>query len=177
MVHTALKTGLRLGELLALKWEDIDLVTGKIVVRRNLWRDKEASPKGGRSREVPLSDDAIATLKAHRAVTMLKSSYVFCDSGGNRLSHKMVSNLVPRICKKAGLAKRLTMHDLRHTFASHLVMRGVTLKAVQELLGHASIDMTLRYAHLSPDVKRDAVKLLDITPAASDGDMLETGAT
>lgn len=182
MVHTALKTGLRLGELLALKWEDVDLVSGKIVVRRTLWRSTEGSPKGGRSREVALGDDAVAVLKAHRH---LRGPYVFCDEKGTRLSHRMVSNLVPRICKKAGLAKRLTMHDLRHSFASHLVMRGVTLKAVQELLGHTSIDMTLRYAHLSPDVKRDAVKLLDRrasspssspSPAQNHGDMLETGA-
>ncbi len=176
MVHAALKTGLRIGELLALKWEDVDLAAGKLMVRRTLWRDQEGSPKGGRQREVPLGDDIIATLKAHRATTLLKGPYVFCDAMGSRLSHKKVSAVVPRICKKAGLAKRLTMHDLRHSYASHLVMRGVTLKAVQELLGHSTLDMTLRYAHLSPDVKRDAVKLLDRKNAPKLGDILETGS-
>jgi integrase len=176
LLTLALRAGPRLGELLALKWEDLDLVSGNMVIRRSLWRDKEDSPKGGRKREVPLSDDALNALKAHRGVSMMKGEYVFCDSAGKRLSHKKLSKLVPRVCKKAGLAKRLTMHDLRHTFASHLVMRGVTLKAVQELLGHKTLDMTLRYAHLSPDVKRDAVKLLDLQSAPELGDILETEA-
>jgi integrase len=59
---------------------------------------------------------------------------------------------------------REAAHDARprHTFASHLVMRGVALKAVQELLGHATMETTMRYAHLTPDVKRDAVRLLDV---------------
>jgi integrase len=155
---TALKTGLRVGELLALKWEDLDLVAGRLMVRRSLWRKDEGTPKGGRTREVPLSADAVATLKAHRH---LKGPYVFCFPDGRRLTHNRVKDLVPSTCRKAQLAKRLTTHDLRHTFASHLVMRGVTLKAVQELLGHATMEMTMRYAHLSPDVKRDAVLLLD----------------
>src|SRR6266852_5416844 len=142
----ALNTGLRVGELLALKWEDCDLFAGKLIVRRSLWNGVEGSPKGGRAREVPLNQVALWALKSLRH---LRGHYVFCKDDGTRFSHSEVKNVVPRICQRAGLPKRLTMHALRHTFASHLVMRGVALKAVQELLGHATIDMTLRYAHLS----------------------------
>ena len=161
---TAMKTGLRAGELLALKWEDLDLVAGKLVVRRTLWHDQEGPPKGGRQRMVPLSTGATATLKAHRH---LRGPYVFCDEEGGRLTHSVIKDVVPSTCKRAGLAKRITTHGLRHTFASHLVMRGASLKAVQELLGHESIEMTLRYAHLTPDVKREAVQLLDAAPIES----------
>jgi integrase len=162
-VMVPLKTGLRVGEVLALKWEDVDLKAGRLMVRRTLWEDVEGPPKGGRAREMPLGDEIAAALKRHRELHgPLKSAYVFSDAEVKRLSHSMVKDVVPSICKRAGLPKRLTSHDLRHTFASHLVMRGAPLKAVQELLGHATIDMTMRYAHLSPDVKRDAVRLLDL---------------
>jgi Phage integrase family len=85
----------------------------------------------------------MGALKAHRH---LRGPYVFCDKAGQRLTHSKVKRVVPSACAKAGLAKRLTMHGLRHTFASHLVMLGQSLKAVQELLGHTTIDMTMRYA-------------------------------
>jgi integrase len=170
---TALKTGLRVGELLALKWSDVDLVAGHLIVRRTLWRDEEGSPKGGRNRKVPLSPEALAGLKAHRH---LRGEYVFCTESGDRLTHSMVKDVVPATCRRAGLGKRITTHGLRHSFASHLVMRGASLKAVQELLGHESIEMTLRYSHLTPDVKREAVRLLD-GPAGAEksGDIRETG--
>jgi len=158
MVTIALKAGLRVGELLALRWTDVDLTAGQLVVRQTLWQGQEGAPKGGRHRPVPLGDEAAAVLKAHRH---LRGPYVFCDEKGGRLTHSIVRDVVPRACAQAGLAKRLTWHGLRRSFASHLVMRGTSLKAVQELLGHESIEMTLRYAHLTPDVRREAVRLLD----------------
>jgi integrase len=161
-VIVALKTGLRLGELLALQWQHIDLVAGYLIVLRSLWRGQEGSPKGGQNRKVPLSEVALTALKAHRH---LRGAYVFSDERGNHLTRSMLKDVVPSACARAKLAKRITTHGLRHTFASHLVMRAASLKAVQELLGHESIEMTLRYSHLTPDVKREAVQMLDVTDA------------
>lgn len=77
----ALNTSLRLGELLSLKWEDLDLVGFRLVVRRTPWQRQEHAPKGGRTREVPFSDEAIAALKALRH---LRGPYVFCEADGGR---------------------------------------------------------------------------------------------
>ena len=163
MILLALRTGLRLGELMALRWQDVDLIAGKLVVRQNVVRGIVGTPKSGRAREVPLGDEVLAALKRHRH---LRGPLVFCNSLGGMHQQYTVRYALVRACKKAQL-RIVGWHVLRHTFASHLAMRGAPLKAIQELLGHAMIQMTMRYAHLSPDVARDAVKLLDSVPRGS----------
>ncbi len=157
MISTAVKTGMRLGELIALHWDDVDLVAQKIVVRRAVARGIIGTPKSGKSREIALSPNVHKTLTSHRH---LKGEFVFCDEKGNMLTKGSTKWPLWSACKKAGL-RRIGWHVLRHTFASHLVMRGVPLKAVQELMGHATIEMTMRYAHLSPAIHRQAVAKLD----------------
>jgi integrase len=158
VILLALKTGLRQGELLALRWEDVDLVAGKIRIAHSVTRGVVTTPKSGKPREVPLSDAAVRALRAHRH---LRGELVFCDGAGKMLTKGACKCPLLRACKRASL-RQVGWHALRHTFASHLVMRNVPLKAVQELLGHATIEMTMRYAHLSPDARRDAVSVLDL---------------
>jgi integrase len=160
MITLAVRTGLRQSELRELRWEDVDLKAGKLVVRRSVWRGIVTTPKNGKPREVPLSGQALAALKGHRH---LRGPLVFCNMDGRQFSHNQVKNPLWRACKRAGL-RLVQWHVLRHTFASHLAMRGAPLKVVQELLGHATIQMTMRYAHLYPQVAREHVMLLDATP-------------
>lgn len=157
MVTVALKAGLRQGELLALRWKDVDFGAGKIVVRQSVWKGIVGTPKGGRSREVELSPDVARVLKAHRH---LRGELVFCDADGSMLTKNQCRRPLRDMCKRAEL-REIGWHVLRHTFASHLVMRGVPIKVVQELLGHRDITTTMRYAHLAPETRQNAVALLD----------------
>jgi integrase len=156
LLHFALSTGLRRGELLSLKWDDLDLVSGRVLVRRSVWRGHYGTPKSGRNREVPLHDEIALAMRRHRH---LKGPFAFSQEDGSPLTVEAMHWNLRRICRRAGL-REIGWHVLRHTFASHLAMRGVPLKAIQELMGHSTIEMTMRYAHLSPDVKKDAVQLL-----------------
>ena len=157
-----LRTGLRLGELRALRWQDLNLPGQKVLVRRAAWKGTIGSPKGGRPREVPLSEEVIAMLHT-RAQPASPSALVFGHASGRMLTRNEMKWPLWRACKAAGLDK-LGWHTLRHSFASQLVMRGVPLKAVQELLGHRDIRTTMRYAHLSPKTRREAVERLSAPP-------------
>jgi integrase len=170
MIIVGLKTGLRRGELLGLHREDVDLDQGRLIVRRSALRRRLGPPKTGKTRIVPLgrmAHEALADqLGSHR------HDVVFCDRDGGIFWEGRSQYWLHRACKRAGL-RPLSWHALRHTFASHLVMRGAPLKAVQELLGHADIKMTMRYAHLTPCARRAAVELLDESSPGDDSDKHE----
>jgi integrase len=162
MILVALRTGLRRGELLGLRWEDVDLVNGRLHVVENYVRRRFKAPKSGKPREVALSAAARDALAAHRHT---RGERVFCDGQGRPLTTGVMASQLARMCRLAGL-RTIGWHVMRHSFASHLVMRGVAIRAVQELMGHASIVITQRYAHLAPHVSQNAVRLLDAPSAA-----------
>lgn len=157
MIMVAIRCGLRQGELLGLRWEDVDLKNGRITVRRSVVRGREKGTKSRRHREIPLGKEVAAALASHRH---LRGPFVFCDVGGNRLTNGECKWPLYNACTGANL-RRIGWHVLRHTFGSQLAMQGAQPSAIQKLMGHATLRMTERYMHLSPNVSRDAVLLLD----------------
>jgi integrase len=150
------EAGLRIGEVQALRWDDIDFTRRILTVNRRDWRGRLGSPKGGRIRRVPLTTRLVAALKAHRHLM----AWVVCQPDGARYTQNHVTSRLGRACRRAGL-RIATYHVMRHTFCSHLAMRGASARAIQELAGHASIVTTQRYMHLAPAAGRDAIELLE----------------
>ncbi len=158
MILLGLRAGLRINELIALRWDDVDLVAGRVVVRHGSWEGIIGTPKGSKAVEVPLTEEtchALSTLPSRFARKL-----VFTGDKGAMLTRGSCNSPLWRACRKAGL-REVGWHTLRHSFASQLAMAGVSLKAIQELGRWASFAMVLRYAHLTPAVRRDAVALLD----------------
>jgi len=147
MVLLALNTGLRRGELFNLRWDDVDLKRAMLTVQG-------AGAKSGKTRHVPLNAEAVRVLKSWDAEV---GGLVFPGQDGASMTTLKTAWL--NVAKAAGL-KNLRFHDLRHTFASNLVQRGVDLNTVRELLGHSDFSLTLRYAHLAAEHKAAAVAKL-----------------
>jgi integrase len=143
---TALFTGMRLGELLALSWRDVSFDRDQILVRRSFSHGALTGTKSGKGRALPMHPRVKAALLAHRH---LKGRLIFCDGKGGYLRRDMVKGPMERSIRRAGVP-RIRIHDLRHTFASQAVIQGVPLPQVQQWLGHADIRTTMRYAHLAP---------------------------
>lgn len=147
IVVFALNTGCRRGEILSLKWDHVDLKHGFIRI---------ADSKNGESRDIPINTALADMFKG--MVRRLDSPYVFTNPDtGTR--YQDLKRSFATACRKAAIMD-FHFHDLRHTFASHLVMSGVDLTTVSRLLGHKSLAMTLRYAHLAPDHLKKAVEML-----------------
>lgn len=173
----ALTAGMREGELLALRWQDLDLEHCQLTVRMNLQavnnRFVLAEPKTTHSRRtIALSQHVVAQLKAHRkrqAEESLKrgpswneQDLVFSNQDGGILQPKIISQRrLKRLLKRAGLPD-VRFHDLRHTAATIAIARGVPIKVVSEMLGHADISITLRvYAHVIPHMQQAAAAVMD----------------
>ena len=163
LYYLDLATGLRRGELLGLKWEDIDLQNGVIHVRRQVARVdgevKELPLKTKNSyRNISISRDAVAMLEemeAHRS-----SDYVFPSSTGGPISPDSVNNMLHRVLKRAGLPS-IRFHDLRHTFATLALQNGVDIKTVSGMLGHFSAGFTLdTYAHVTTSAQKEAARTM-----------------
>lgn len=160
----AVKTGLRQGEQTALTWDDLDFHGAKVIVRRASRKGGETTgTKTGKTREVPLAKSLIDALKGIRH---LRGPLVFCDEHGHALKPWAYKTMLRRAARRAGL-RVLRWHDLRHSFASQLVIAGVQLALIQNWLGHATITMTMRYAHLAPGSGAEQINVLDEPVAAA----------
>lgn len=149
MVLLSLNTGLRLGEVFALTWQNVNL-SGRIVTIDG------AAAKSGETRHIPLNQTAMSVLNAWRQQSVSKN-LVFPSRDGARLDN--VRKAWAGVLADAEITG-FRWHDLRHDFASKLVMAGVALNTVRELLGHVDLNTTLRYAHLSPGHRAEAVEKL-----------------
>ena len=154
VILVAVNTGGRLSEVLSLRWTDVNLDTGFITFR-NAGAHRT---KSGHERSVPLSTQARDVLeglqKSHQGDA---GEYVFTSYTGGKLNANYTSKMFKKYVRLVGLPERFSFHSLRHTCASWLVQRGVSLKIVQVVLGHSSQAVTERYAHLAPGVMKDAV--------------------
>lgn len=154
IVALAVNTGMRKGELLGLEWERVNLSTSAIT----LYRTKSRKPRG-----VPINQAVYDALVGLELDPERRQGLVFKRRGGGAWGE--IRTAFATALSRAGI-KGFRFHDLRHTAASHLVMRDASLNDVRELLGHSDLKMTQRYAHLSPAHLRQAVGLLDgLTPA------------
>ncbi len=178
----AVHCGVREGELLTLLWEDVDLAAAKpaLLVRRTLTRGEDGrgwvvgtSTKSGKGRRVRLTQRAVATLRDHRkrqleermrlAGLWRDQGLVFPSETGSPLNPSNLRNRsFKRIKARCGVRNDLRFHDLRHTCATLLLGEGVNAKVVSEMLGHASITITLNtYSHVLPDMQDSAADAME----------------
>lgn len=180
--------GLRRGEMIAVRWCDVDFARRQLHVQQAVWRETTDTPKGGRGRIVPMTAALAEALHRYRH---RRGERVLYDDSGRPVRGHTLLDYHQAAQRRAGL--RYTtggLHILRHTFCSHLAMRGAPAKAIQELAGHEDLTTTMRYMHLSPAARDTAIRLLDGRPTESAsvatvpegkpdeifGDILEKGA-
>jgi len=173
-VVIAFYTGMRLNEIINLTWRNVDLEARIITVG-----DESFTTKGKNQRYIPICEEVFEIIvnRKTQAVRGTPSlilplrkrektiEYVFCKKDGSKYCGNYVSRKFKNACKAAGMDQSIHFHSLRHSFASNLAQKSVSLYTIKELLGHSSITTTEIYSHLNMDALRDAIKKLDETPS------------
>jgi integrase len=172
----AITAGPRQGELLGLKWEDVDLVAGTLQIRRTLSEARSGrifeAPKSGKGRSIRLTRRVTEALRSHRKRQLeeklrvgslwQENGLVFPSQAGTPLGARNLVRSYKLRLERAGLSKDFRFHDLRHTCATLLLKQGVHVKFVQELLGHGDVSLTLNvYSHVLPDMGNAAAGAMD----------------
>lgn len=167
---TAIYTGMRRGELLALEWSDIDFKNAKISVNKQYYKGIKQSTKTNKARSVDMSEALLEILKEHKKNCNVLTKFVFHNLTGGTvhayyMEEKHFHPLIKECNKYLDEENQITnfrFHDLRHTYATYLLSNSVPVKYVQEQLGHSTAKMTLDvYASFMPSVKYDAINLLE----------------
>lgn len=154
MIQLFIKTGLRLSEMLDLKWKHINLLTGQF---------KVVDGKGSKDRILWISEDTIDILtqwKDRQFKELEKVEYVFTNRGGKQLVDRDIREMVVTYAAKAGIIKDISPHTLRHTFATDLLRETKNIRLVQKALGHSDLSTTMIYTHIVDDELEQAMKRL-----------------
>lgn len=153
IVKTGFYTGMRLGELLNLRWENVSLKKGTIVVG-----DHRFVTKGKKQRTIPICDKLARCLEQRAVHKNANEEFVFGISDKRTLTKDYVSKTFKQVCRAEGISERIKFHSLRHSFASYLAQQGVSPYHIKELLGHASVTTTEIYSHLNEEVLKQAIE-------------------
>jgi len=163
LFYVALHTGMRLGEICGLGWDRVDFELNQISITRT--RDKiglKETTKTKLKRVIPMSPgvrELLLNLRLREAIR--SSNFVFIRQEGDPVDYGHVYRDFRKAQSKAGFDYSIRFHDLRHTFASQFVMNGGNLFDLQKILGHTQINMTMRYAHFSPDHLQSSIKFMN----------------